>query len=336
MTSKPDKKDTQDNIYLLKEITERRTKQGKPYMALVLGTAEEEIEGRIWDMEQKSLPDLNPGDPVQASGTDSVFNERKQLIINRIKKVHHVVDPRLLYPSSTIPEKKLREDYLRQVSNIGEPSLRKLFHEMERDASLMDAFFTAPAAVSMHHARIGGLVEHTLGACRFAEAAADLHPWLNRDLIIAGCLLHDIGKIREYEIAGGFRYSLEGKLLGHIVLGVEMVRQWISSVSGFPERMAMDLLHIILSHHGELEYGSPKVPATPEALVVHYADDLDAKMDMVRAASADPDTLEAFVRGLRRSFLFDRGGTGVVEPEEIKNVPPDPPARKKDDQGDLF
>lgn len=336
MTDKPDNKQSAEDIYLLKEITERRTKQGKPYLALVLGTAGEEIEGRVWDMEQKSLPDLVPGDPVKASGTGSVYKERKQLIINSIEKVYHSVDPRRLYPSSAIPEKKLREDYFQQVSGIGEPSLRGLFREMERDASLMEAFFSGPAAVTMHHARIGGLAEHTLGVCGFARAAVSVHPWLNGDLISAGCLLHDIGKIREYEVAGDFRYSLEGKLVGHIVLGVEMVRQWISSVSGFPDRLAMDLIHIILSHHGELEYGSPKVPSTPEALVVHYADDLDAKMDMVRTASTDPDVTEAFVRGLRRSFLF--GGEQSISPEFEKRQTKPPAASdgEKDDQGDLF
>lgn len=336
MTGKLKKKESSGRIYLLKEITERRTKQGKPYLALILGTAEEEIEGRIWDMELKSLPGLASGDPVKASGTSSVYRERTQLIIDGIEKITHGVDPRQLYPSSAIPENRLREEFSQRVSGLEEPLLRALFREMERESSLMDAFFIAPAAVTMHHARIGGLAEHSLAVCRFAEAVADIHAWLNRDLLNAGCLLHDIGKIREYELAGDFRFSLEGKLLGHIILGVEMVREWINSVSGFPNRLAMDLLHIILSHHGELEYGSPKVPSTPEALVIHYADDLDAKMDMVKTANADPDAVEAYVRGMRRSFLFNRDEIRAPESEVAEDAQPGTHSRDEDDQGKLF
>jgi len=336
MAGKPKNKESAGKIYLLKEITERRTKQGKPYLALILGTTEEEIEGRIWDMDLKSLPDLVPGDPVKASGTSSVYRERTQLIIDGIEKITHGVDPRRLYPSSAIPENRLREEFSHRVSGLKEPLLRALFREIERESSLMEAFFTAPAAVTMHHARIGGLAEHSLAVCRFAEAVADIYPWLNRDLLNAGCLLHDIGKIREYELAGGFRYSLEGKLLGHIILGVEMVREWINSVPGFPNRLAMDLLHIVLSHHGELEYGSPKVPSTPEALVVHYADDLDAKMDMLKTASADPNAVETYVRGMRRSFLFDRDGIGAPKSEVVEDASPDTPTRDENDQGKLF
>jgi 3'-5' exoribonuclease len=287
-------------------------------------------------MELKSLPDLVPGDPVKASGTSSVYRERTQLIIDGIEKITHEVDPRQLYPSSAIPENRLREEFSHRVSGLKEPLLRALFREIEKESSLMDAFFTAPAAITMHHARIGGLAEHSLAVCRFAEAVADIHTWLNRDLLNAGCLLHDIGKIREYEMVGDFRYTLEGKLLGHIILGVEMVREWINSVPGFPNRIAMDLLHIILSHHGELEYGSPKVPSTPEALVVHYADDLDAKMDMVKTASADPDASESYVRGMRRSFLFDRGESSSPEFETGQDASPAAPGKGDEDQRKLF
>ena len=129
-------------------------------------------------------------------------------------------------------------------------------------------------------------------------------PWLHRDLLTAGALLHDIGKVLEYEVAGDFRYTLEGKFQGHIVKGHSLVEKWISRIPDFPERLALDVLHIILSHHGQLEYGSPKTPVTAEALVVHFADDLDAKLDMVKSAGEEPGTEEAFVRGLRRSFLY--------------------------------
>ncbi|TNF45519.1 hypothetical protein EP232_05775, partial [bacterium] len=176
MAERPKEEGSSGKIYLLKEITERRTKQGKPYLALILGTPEEEIEGRIWDMELRSLPELIPGDPVKASGTSSVFRERTQLIIDGIEKVIHGVDPRRLYPSSVIPENRLREEFIHRVSGLKEPMLSQLFREMEKEPSLMEAFFTSPAAVTMHHARIGGLAEHSLAVCRIAEALADIYP----------------------------------------------------------------------------------------------------------------------------------------------------------------
>jgi 3'-5' exoribonuclease len=125
-----------------------------------------------------------------------------------------------------------------------------------------------------------------------------------------GALLHDIGKIMEYEVAGDFRYTLEGKFQGHIVQGHSQVDKWIRQIPDFPERLALEVLHILLSHHGQLEYGSPKMPVTAEALVIHFADDLDAKLDMVKTAGEEPGTEEAFVKGLRRSFLFRNEGEG--------------------------
>jgi len=135
-----------------------------------------------------------------------------------------------------------------------------------------------------------------------------------------GSLLHDIGKILEYEVAGDFRFTLEGKFLGHIVQGHSLVEKWIRQIPDFPERLALDVLHILLSHHGQQEYGSPKTPVTAEALVIHFADDLDAKLDMVRSAGDEPGTEEAFVRGLRRSFLFRNSSTGSGQAEQVKET----------------
>ncbi|UCF30013.1 MAG: HD domain-containing protein [bacterium] len=336
MTGKVKDSGAPDEIYLLKEITERRTKQGKPYLAVVLGTPDGDVEGRIWDMELKSLPAMVPGDPVLASGKAGVYQDRKQLVIDRIEKVSREVDPRQLYPSSEISEGQLRKDYAGLVSTLREPALIQLFNVLDQDAPFMDAFFTSPAAVSMHHARIGGLAEHSLAVCRLAVALGTLYPWLRTDLLVAGGLLHDVGKTKEYEVSGDFRYSREGKLIGHITLGVGMVSGWIDHVAGFPEDLALQILHIVLSHHGQLEHGSPRTPATPEALVIHYADDLDAKLDMLRSASADPDAAEAFVRGLRRTFLFAPEGPGEEDSEAVRTEDRGPDTSGSSDQGELF
>jgi 3'-5' exoribonuclease len=330
-----------DRTFLLKKIQEYKTRQGKPYLALVLGTSEGEIEARVWDMGMSSLPGLDAGDPVRAIGNTTSYQDRIQLNVDRLEKVNSGVDPRDLYPSSSFSEADLRSAFATRAAQVKDPDISRLFAVINEDTAFMDHFFISPAAVTMHHARIGGLAEHSVDVCDLALAIADLQPWLSRDLLIAGSLLHDIGKTREYSIGGDFRYSLEGRLIGHIPLGLEMVRGWMRKIPGFPEDTALNIGHLILGHHGQKEYGSPVEPATPEALVVHYADDLDAKLDMLKSASADADGGEAYVRGLRRMFVFgDRGedpnsspGTdegAVVENEAV------PAGKDPDDQGKLF
>ena len=293
-----------DRIFLLKGIDERRTRAGKPYLTMILGTSEGTWDGRVWDMEMNSLPGLLEGDPVQVKGSAQLYQEKIQLIVEEISKVDQPVDPRSIYPSTSASEKQLREEFNNFVEGIEEPALKTLMEAMLEDKAFSDAFFACPAAITMHHARIGGLAEHSLNVCRLAHASVAVAPWLHRDLLTAGALLHDIGKVLEYEVAGDFRYTLEGKFQGHIVKGHSLVEKWISRIPEFPERLSLDVLHILLSHHGQLEFGSPKAPVTAEALVVHFADDLDAKLDMVKSAGEEPGTEEAFVRGLRRSFLY--------------------------------
>ena len=304
MTSEYKPNEKFEGIFLLKGIDERRARNGKPYLTLVLGTPDNSFEARIWDMDMKSLPGLVEGDPVKAVGVTQLYQEKLQLIVETISKVDGPVDPRDIFPATEMSEQQLRTEFGEAVSKVQDPHLKALFEAMEEDAFIFEAFFSSPAAITMHHARIGGLAEHSLGVCRFALAAAVTAPWLDKDLLITGSLLHDIGKIIEYEVAGDFRYSLQGKLVGHISLGASLVEKWISNIPGFPERLALEVIHIILAHHGQLEYGSPKAPATAEALVIHFADDLDAKLDMIREAGSGEGTEEAFVRGLRRSFLY--------------------------------
>jgi 3'-5' exoribonuclease len=307
-----------DRIFLLKGIDERRTKTGKPYLAVILGTPEGTWDGRVWDMGMSSLPGLLEGDPVQVKGSAQLYQERIQLIVENISMVDEPVDPRNIYPATSASETQLRDDFNNLVEGIEEPALKSLMDTMLKDRTITNAFFTCPAAITMHHARIGGLAEHSLNVCKLAHACIVTSPWLERDLLTVGSLLHDIGKVMEYQVAGDFRFTLEGKFLGHIVQGHSLVEKWIRQIPNFPERLALDVLHILLSHHGQLEYGSPKTPVTAEALVIHFADDLDAKLDMVKTAGEDPGTEEAFVRGLRRSFLY-RNEQNKVESGKLKD-----------------
>ena len=333
-----------EGIFLLKQITEARTKNGSPYLAMLLGSPEMDLEGRMWDTALDSLGGLASGDPVRVRGTAVLYQERLQAKVDSLVREKDPVDPRLLYPSTTIPEGELRRELALRASSLKDPDLEALFRVVQADRPFMEAFLVSPAAVVMHHARIGGLAEHSLGVCRLAESVAAIWPMLDRDLLMAGSLLHDIGKVREYSMGNAFQVTLEGRLVGHITAGVTMLEAWCSRIAGFPERLRMELAHIIISHHGQLEHGSPKTPATPEALVIHFADDLDAKLDMLAvsagAAVGEEGSREAFVRGLRRSFIFR--GERTAEPERAGTAASPSAARRsslpkeEDDQGKLF
>ncbi|GBE15255.1 MAG TPA: HD domain-containing protein [Proteobacteria bacterium] len=324
-----------NRTFLLKAISSGKTRGGKPFVTLTLGTPQQDFEGRLWDTDLETLPSLLPGDPVNAAGTAVLYQERIQLKVDRIAGETSAIDPRSLYPSSEFSEEELGISWRKWVKKITDENLNALFAAIERDGAFMKDFLRSPAAVTMHHARIGGLAEHSLGVCALAGAVGEKYTWLRPDILIAGALLHDIGKVREYEIARAFQVSTEGRLMGHIALGIPMLKSYIEKVPGFPEALALELYHIILSHHGKLELGSPKAPSIPEALVVHYADDLDAKLDMLRASRISSsregagDPPGEYVRGLGRFFLFP----GDEKPVIRKN-----PSGKTgaDDQGKLF
>ena len=323
-----------DETFLLKAISSGKTRGGNPFVALTLGTPQRDFEARLWDTDLDSLPALFPGDPVNASGLTVLYQERIQLKVDTIKKETSSVDPRSLYPSSEFSEEDLVKSWRKWVKRIGDDNLRALFKRIEMDADFMNAFFRSPAAVTMHHARIGGLAEHSLGVCGLASAVQERYTWLRGDILIAGGLLHDLGKTREYATSRSFQVTAEGRLMGHISMGYPMLERYIEKVPGFPGDLATELYHIIISHHGKLELGSPRAPSTPEALVVHYADDLDAKLDMLRASRVSchdgkGDPSGEYVRGLGRFFMFP----GDDIPEAGKA-----PASggSDDDQGTLF
>ncbi len=324
-----------ESVFLLKEISESRTRTGKPYLAMVLGNSGADFTARMWDMEMRSLPSLNQGDAVRAKGTAVLYQEQIQLKVDSISRETSDVDMRLLYPSSRYTEDQLRSEFNDLVKGLRDEKVLSLFNEMKKDNNFFGRFFTAPAAMAMHHARIGGLVEHTLGVARLALSVADQYPWLRRDLVLAGSLLHDVGKVHEYEISGSFEITASGRMLGHITIGVMMLDEWLNRAGVIGEGDFLDLKHILLSHHGKLEHGSPREPAIPEALVVHFADDLDAKLDMLRDASLGAsgegrDTAGAYVRGLRRFFFFGPDLEAAArEPEPSEDG-------DSDDQGSLF
>lgn len=298
-------------LFLLKAPpVERTQKDGKPYLSLLLGTPEGSWEAKMWATSLASVGAVGEGDPVRAEGSAERYQGRIQLRVARLAPCEGPVDPRELYPSSGRSEAELVGDWRARVGSVKDPHLRALLAAVEADAPFFSAFIRAPAAAGMHHARIGGLAEHSLAAARLVADAAATYPLLRADLAVAGALLHDVGKVREYEIAGDFRFTREGHFLGHIALGVVLLQGWLRGLPSFPGELALELGHILLAHHGSLELGSPREPVTAEALAVHFADDLDAKLDMIRSASAAAGAAGGagaemgYVRGLRRNFFF--------------------------------
>ena len=164
------------------------------------------------------------------------------------------------------------------VASVTNPDLKRLLNALLTDAPISQAFREAPAARQLHHAWLGGLLEHVVSLLGLADRVAAHYPMLDRDLLVTGVILHDIGKIRELSWDTGFDYTVEGVLLGHIQMGVDLTEKTIARLPGFPDRLRTLVLHMILSHHGKLEFGSPKLPMIPEALVLNFLDDLDAKM----------------------------------------------------------
>jgi 3'-5' exoribonuclease len=185
-------------------------------------------------------------------------------------------------PRTQLDPDEMYAALLERVRQMGEGPLRVLLLNILEDASLAEKFKMAPAAMSYHHAFLGGLLEHVSSLVALADRVADHYPWLRRDLIVAGLVLHDIGKTEELNFACGFRYSTRGQLIGHITMGLEMVQTKIHQIPGFPASLKDELEHIILSHHGKLEFGSPKEPMFAEAMVVSFLDEMDSKMEAVR------------------------------------------------------
>jgi 3'-5' exoribonuclease len=164
------------------------------------------------------------------------------------------------------------------VESLANADLKRLLNALLADTELAQAYREAPAARQLHHAWLGGLLEHVVSLLGLADRVAAHYPLLDRDLLVTGVILHDVGKIRELEWETGFDYTVEGVLLGHIQMGVDLVEKTIAALPDFPDRLRTLVLHMILSHHGKLEFGSPKLPMIPEALVLNFLDDLDAKM----------------------------------------------------------
>lgn len=264
-------------------VTEKNlafSQKGTPYLNVRLKDKTGEVDGKIWENAIELDKLFRKGDVIKAQGGAVSFRSTVQLSITGVRKVDDsAVDLAEYLPVAKGDIDAMFADLMAFVEQIETPCLRAMLHLFFHDGEVADLFKKAPAAKGFHHVYIGGLLEHTLSVIRLLDQVTKHYQGINRDLLITGGILHDIGKIYEYTYDRMFDYSDQGRLIGHIVIGLEMLDARISAVEGFSVQLAMELRHLILSHHGTQEFGSPKRPKTLEALIVHFIDDLDAKVN---------------------------------------------------------
>ena len=296
--------------FLVTEKNMAFSQKGFPYLTVQLKDKSGGIEGKVWDNALDFDRQFKKGDIIFIEGRAASYKNSIQISIIDIKKIAwEEVEPADYLPAVNGDVNVMFNEMICYIEKVNDKYLRALLNSFFQEEKTISLFKRAPAAKGFHHIYLGGLLEHTLSVVRLLEKVSDHYPDLNKDMIIAGGILHDIGKIYEFSYDNIIDYSDEGRLIGHIVMGVEMINKNIAVIPDFPVQLALELRHIILSHHGEFEFGSPKRPKTLEALVVHYIDDMDAKFNAFHTLLTDstkPDSdWTSYNRFLER-FLYKK------------------------------
>lgn len=268
-------------VYLCKQKSSAMTKTGKEYENVILQDKTGQLDAKIWDPGSMGIDDFDALDYVEVHGDVTVFNGQTQLSIKRARKVsEESVDPSNYLPCTDKNIDEMMTELLKFIASVNNPYYKQILTTLfVDDANFAEAFKKHSAAKSVHHGFIGGLLEHTLSVTKLCDFYTKQYPILNRDLLITSAICHDIGKVYELSSFPLNDYTDVGQLLGHIVMGSEMVGDIARTISGFPKTQLVELKHCILAHHGELEYGSPKKPALVEAMALNFADNTDAKME---------------------------------------------------------
>jgi 3'-5' exoribonuclease len=278
-------RDTDVNDYFI--VVKKGTylsRNNTKYITLRLKDRTGSIEGRVWERVDELGKGFERNDLVYVESRAKMYQESLQLNVTNIRKVEQELSTEQLkefYPESDSGNIEVQKSFFGLVSGLKNPHFKALFVELEKRKDLLERFFFLPASIGVHHVYIGGLLEHSVHLATMAKGIAPLTK-TDEDLLVTGSLLHDIGKVEELTIKGGFGYSDKGRLLGHITLGIGLCDGLIANIDGFPDYLGDVVKHIILSHHGEAEWGSPKKPMCLEALVIHYLDNLNAKVVGVR------------------------------------------------------
>ncbi len=269
------------DIYMCKHKLIATTKNGKEYYSVTLQDKTGIVDAKVWEPNSDGIDEFDDTDYIDVFGEVTSFNGALQINVKRARRCHEgEYDPALYLPVSKKDNDQMYKELLGIIGTIQNPYLKKLLEEFfVQDEAFITAFRKSSAAKTVHHAFIGGLLEHTLSVTKLCDYYASVYPRLNRDLLLTAAMCHDMGKTREISLFPVNDYTDEGQFIGHIVMGCEMVGEKARSIEGFPTLLMQQLQHCILAHHGEYEYGSPKKPSIMEAVALNLADNTDAKME---------------------------------------------------------
>jgi 3'-5' exoribonuclease len=273
---------TSSFVVVAKQIKPKKT--GEPYLALTLADRSGQIEAKMWDNVEEALDTFEQDDFLKVKGLINKYKQRFQLTIHKLRKLgESEIDFADYLPKTTKDIDQLWQTLADFVATFQNPHLKSLVQGFMADPEIAAAYRQAPAAKTLHHAYIGGLLDHVVSLFRSCDLLCTNYPQINRDLLLTGAFLHDIGKIHELTYNRSFSYTNRGQLLGHMIIELEMLQAKLALVPGFPDELKTLVEHLIISHHGAYEFGSPKLPMFPEALMLHYLDDLDSKMEAMRS-----------------------------------------------------
>ncbi len=325
-------RETIEDVFLVREKIMALAKNGKPYMTVKLMDRSGEVEGRIWDRVEEFDSLFQRDDFLRIRGKASLYLGKMQVVVQGLEAVpEEEVDLGEFLPVAERSSEELTAAFREQVAVVVDPDYRKLLEAFLQDESFLRKFSMAPAAKTMHHAYLGGLLEHSLAVAELAGEIGRRYTGVDPDLLMTGALLHDIGKIEELAYLRSFEYTDDGKLLGHITMGVEMLDEKIRDVQPFPREKAALLKHLILSHHGQYEYGSPKRPKVLEGVILHMLDDLDAKINAVRnhveSDLNEDNAWTGYHRLMERYFYKGKTNAGSTDRRVEKPDKTEPAAR---------
>lgn len=307
--------ETITTFFVISSFSVREKKGGGgQYLALTLSDKTGVLEARMWEEFASAVGTCGEGCFVKVQGKISRYQSKYQITIDRMRlAASSEIDTADFVPATKFSVDEMWAELRGYVDAFTNLDLKRLVFAFLDDAEIARAYREAPAAKMLHHAWIGGLLEHVVGLVRVCRATLPFYPEADPDLVVTGAILHDIGKIRELSWGSSFSYTLEGQMVGHISIAQGMLREKVSSLPGFPERLRILVEHMILSHHGKYEFGSPKLPMTPEALLLSALDDLEAKMQAVRnefardeASGKSAGELTEWVRSMDRQLLNTR------------------------------
>jgi 3'-5' exoribonuclease len=313
-------------FFLVHEKEVRNTNTGKPYLRMELGDRSGTIEARMWEKFEILAKDVNRDDFIKIQGRVEIYRNRPQLSLLQFRLAKPAeIDVTDFLAHTPLDVEELYAQLLSHAEGIKNEWLKKLVLKILTDPQIAVRYKRAPAAKVMHHAYLGGLLEHVVGLCGLSRLVAAHYPELDLDLLLTGAMLHDVGKLEELCYERSVGYTIEGQLLGHIVMELETVAKAMESIEGFPPKLKVVVQHLLISHHGEYEFGSPKLPMIREALVFHYLDDMDSKVAAVRTAmgiDGGEEAWSAYSGALGRKFLrLDKYLAEETPAEASKQVP---------------